>query len=270
MTKLDKQVNDFKATFLSLDSDNQVKACRKLAKELRDNHTPSTARSYLTKYRKALIPLNKDVSAVLRIAKAEQNKIQAKQKKDVAKSNKALKPIRNYKQMIAVAEQLIKSGNLAKMTAGLCLLTGRRMSEVLKTAKFTNWGNNKNKAYFTGQMKGKSDSKLKDKYAVYTLTDRADIKKAIKQVQQIANVKGLTAKQINSKYANTVNSACWKAFDTYIGICTSKSLRKAYGTICKELYKESSQSDNSFLAEILGHGAEDLDTVNTYSGYYLK
>ena len=172
--------------------------------------------------------------------------------------------------MIQCAERMLKNDSVADITAGLCLLTGRRMSEVLKTAKFTNRSNNTNKAYFSGQLKSKGTDKLKDKVAIYTLVDRAIIKEATKRLRQLCDTSKLTTEQINRKFESSVNSACWSSFDMYIGKCTSHDLRKVYGAICREWYKPAEQSDNSFLASILGHSSEDLNTVNSYNKYYLK
>ena len=276
MTKLEKNVFDFFKQVEDLDHKDRVKACRALVNSLRSEYKTSTVRTQLTAYRKALKPLctsNQEVisiSKALRVNKKEQTTIQRKTLKKSIDANKKLTAINDFEGLIAQAQGLIKADSVAKIATGLCLLTGRRMSEVLKTAKFANWGNNKNKVYFTGQLKGKSEDKSKSKVAIYTLEDRAEIKTALKKLRTLVNAKGLTVQQLNRKYESQINICCRSNFRKYLGRCTSHDLRKAYATICKKFYYNGLSSEDVFLAGILGHNDSDLVTVKAYKKYYIK
>ena len=68
----------------------------------------------------------------LRLSKADNKKIKRKGRATVSKAQKSLTEIKDYKLMISTALELIDSDKYAKIAAGLCLLTGRRLTEILK------------------------------------------------------------------------------------------------------------------------------------------
>tara|TARA_R110001592_G_scaffold110772_1_gene307410 strand:- start:1511 stop:2323 length:813 start_codon:yes stop_codon:yes gene_type:complete len=265
---IESRIQTFKASIEEMSPSKVKMAIKKEVKLLLSEYKATSVRRYLTLYRKAL----KDFKSVdykdIRLDDKSQRKIEVAQSKKVAKTNKKLLRIRRYERLISDAIELLDSDKVSEITCALCLLTGRRMSEILKTAKFTNSRNSQKVVMFKGQLKTRDQN---SKYEIYTLGNSRDkCKKALKRLRQIANTKNLSPEQVNSKYKSTVNYKVTPLFGKYIGTASAHDLRKVYITIASKLYKDDSQSDNSFYSQILGHNSEDLSTANTYHKYYVK
>lgn len=258
----------FKAELDSLTAKKRASACTKLVKGLVKEYKGTTARAYLTKYRAAIKNTYPELLHKLTIPKAVQAKIQKLDNKKVAQKNRQQAAIFNHKSMIEAAIKLLGSGHVGRTCAALCLLTGRRMTEIMKTAKFTNCNNNSNTVYFKGQLK-QDNADLK--YKIYTLADRAKIKAALKFIRQTADCRKMTAAQVDAKYNNTVNTYVKREFAKYIGGGrSSHDLRRCYAAIIADRYKPADKSVSAFYAEILGHGLDDVGTALRYQSFYIK
>ena len=265
---IESRINKFQESLTGLTPEKVNKAIKKEIKSLLNEYKPTSVRRYLTMYRKALKSSILLDYRDLKIDEKLQKKITKDQNRRVVKTNKKISKIRNYKRMISDAISLLESDKISEIVCALCFLTGRRSTEILKTAKFTNSKNSQNVVYFKGQLKT-NDASLK--YEIYTLgSSRDKCKKALKRLRQIANTRDLSNAQVNSKYKSTVNYKVTPLFGKYIGHASAHDLRSAYVTICTMLYKNDTQSVNSFLSQILGHNPEDLSTANSYHKYYVE
>ncbi len=186
----------------------------------------------------------------------------------MVKAQKTLVKIKNYEDMIQRAIKLLDSSKYVDIAAALCLLTGRRPTEILKTAKFTNSKNSKKVMHFKGQLKTK---RIDLKYEIYVLgNSKEKCKKALKVLRSMLDTTKLSNSDTGKRYNQVINDKVNAHFSSYLGRCSSYDLRKAYATICTKEYKPTSQAINSFLSQILGHESDDINTANSYQKYYIE
>ena len=233
----------------------------------------------LTIYRKAVLKLetkSKDFSSTinaLKILKSEIKTIKSRYERKLLKQSKKRTQVRNVEKMIQIALKLLDSSKYSDIVSALCLLTGRRMTEILKTAKFTNSRNSQKVMNFKGQLKTK-DTKLK--YQIYAIENSRDLcKAALKKLREMVDTTALSNDETARKYEATINANCRKLFSSFIGkrdidFCTCHDLRNIYALYCCEHYKSEEQTDSSFIAEILGHDTDALKTAQSYQKFYLK
>lgn len=267
--KAKQRAEVFASSLSGLSSEEIKDACKEEMMYLRGHLKIKTIRSYLTSYRKIAREKGFNLDAFMVIEKHENEELEADKRKRVGLRSKNQKPIVNYSDMLNKAIEVLKSSEvLQELVAAICLLTGRRMTEVLSTAKFKLIGRSLEKVVFEGQLKKRGMDKG---YEIFTLYNSAKlVKSALKRVRTLTDVRGLNNDQISNKYRTRINGMVLRLFNEYIGYCTCKDLRDVYATIATRLHKEEGQSVNSFLHEILGHEENDLATANTYQKYYIK
>lgn len=244
-------------------------ACKKEIEELKAILSLSSVRSALTFYRKEAQAANINIIGYLSITKKENDTIQKAYSKSISKQHKQLIKISDFEGAINKAKQILEtSESVPELTAALCFLTGRRMVEILKTAKFTNYKKSQNIIYFSGQAKKGGAG---EKYTIYILDKCKElVKDALKRIRETANIFGLDNDGINRRFERTVNAKALQIFGGFLGgRCTCHDLRKAYSTIATRLYKDEQETVNSFLSKILGHSSDDLTTANSYQKYFL-
>lgn len=246
----------------------QKEQCKALIEYLKSKYVLSTVRGVLTHYRKLAKKELINLDAYLSISKAENNKIEKAYTKKIATQHKNLVQIKDMDGLINKAIEVLESSvNPYELTAAVCLLSGRRMVEVVKVGRFFNHNYTIYQLKFKGQAKKKDDDK--ESFAIPTLCHKDLIKSAVKTIREKLQPEKLTNNQVNRKFETSVNMTTNKLFNAFLGRCTCHSLRKAYATICEYKYKHSKQSTNSYLAEILGHSENDLTTSNSYQFYYI-
>lgn len=265
---IDQRIEKFNSDISSMSNQQAAKRAIKEVKQLLKKYTPATTRTYLTRYRKALTEDKSLLMKHLKLPKQEQIKVEKNYATVIAESQKERKEIKNYEQMIQKAIRLLDSTKYSEITSALCFLTGRRATEILKTAKFTNSKNSQKVMYFEGQLK---TDIIGLKYEIYVLGNSRDkCKRALKRLRGILDTKKMSKYDVSRKYETTINAKVKACFSEFIGSCSAHKLRKAYSTICVKLYKEEKQAINSFLSMILGHGEDDVKIANSYQKYYIK
>lgn len=266
------RIENFKSATSSLSEAEKTNELKNEVKKLVSEYKATSVRRYLTLYRKNLNGfINGDLRSILTLPQHLQNKIENSYTKKVVKQQKKLKKIKEYQTALDLAKELLSSEKWFEVAVALCLLTGRRSTEILKTAKFTNVGNSKKKVFFKGQLKSKGLSKEQNKYQIYILGDsKNECKNALKKLRSLLDCKNLSNEQTVKKYNSQLNNTVRRLFSGYLGDCTAHDLRKAYATICTKEFKDDSQTVNSFLASLMGHSSDDLTTANSYQKYYIK
>lgn len=270
-------------TFIKSASTKSDASASKLArlevKYLRENYKVSTIQTLLTKYRNALKTIATDKKPYLRtrktltILKSEQNALKSKYERKLVAQSKSRKPVRNADKMVKIALQLLNSEKYSDIVIALCLLTGRRMTEILKTAKFTNSKNSQKCLYFRGQLKT-TNTRLK--YEIYTLADSRDLcKDALKRLRSILDTGNMSNTDVARKYETTINATCHKYFSSFIGQkdidrCSCHDLRNIYALLCSREHRPIEQTESSFIAQILGHDVDGLKTAQSYQKFYLS
>lgn len=263
---IENRVKEFIGSLSGLNKAQSIASCKNEVKELSKLYKGTYLRTIYTEYRSGLSDITY-LKSIFKIKESEQNKIQNDYSKKLSKQHKELIRIKNVEGLVSTALQLLESDNLISVVLGLCLLTGRRSTEILKTAKFTNHKKSNNMLMFSGQLK-KRDSA--DTYGFYTLGNSAkSCKIALKKVRSMVDLKNVSNNDVSIKYEKQLLMKCTLLFGDYLGRCSAHDLRKAYATICQSTYKPNNQSVNYFLSQILGHNEDDISTANSYQKYFI-
>lgn len=265
--KIELRVDEFLISIKGFSSAEIMKACKLEYESLRNEYNDVYLRSVFTVYRSKLKELEPRSLRVFRLKSSEQNKIEKAYSKTLSKQHKSLKKIKNYESLILKSIELLNSDNIIEVVLALCVLTGRRSTEILKTAKFTNYKSSTKMLQFKGQLKKRVDF---DKYPFYTLGNSAKVCKiALKRVRASENLKNVSNDNVARMYEPKLRAKCTMLFGVHLGSCSAHDLRKAYACICTKLFKPENQTVNSFLSEILGHSVDDITTANSYQKYYV-
>lgn len=275
---INDRINNFIKAISTKNDKSAATLSRREVKLLKETYSIRTVQTYLTKYRKSVKAISTDKKSyndtikALKLPNSEQRKIKNEYDKKLLKQSKKRTKVVNIERMINIGLSLIDSDRYAEITIGLCLLTGRRMTEILKTAKFVNSRNSKKVVRFSGQLKTK---RLNPSYEIYTIKSSRDAcKRALKKLRSLVDTSEMTTAEVSRKYETTVNEYCKRYFNSFVGkrdidTCSCHDLRNIYGLYCIQEHKPIEQTDSSFLAELLGHDVDALKTAQSYQKFYL-
>ena len=180
-----------------------------------------------------------------------------------------LKLIFNYKEYIKKAVSLLDAKNYPDKVLGFAALTGRRVGEIGCTADFL--FKNKQEVTFTGQLK----TRVEEDDVYYDIPVLYNSEDLIKKFEDFRNVY-IQYLNLPEKFHNNISKYLSlnvkKHFSEFVeGDVTPKDLRSIYSTIVlATMKKNKSQSDQRYVAVILGHGDDDLNTSNSYFDYVLS
>ena len=182
-----------------------------------------------------------------------------------------LEPINCIDQYQATIEKLLDSTDYRELTVGLIAATGRRPSEILKTAHFTQKA--QFEINFTGQLKAKEQTGT---YPTFTLVESAQVVDGLLRLRRMPEIKELKKKtlaEIDSGRNSTVNSKVVEHFSPLINppygesTLSAKNLRASYASIAIYLFCPWKQSTNQFITERLGHTSDS--TATNYEDYQV-
>ena len=189
---------------------------------------------------------------------AEWTTINSPIEEQVARRNENVVLLENPDAIVAQAVRLLESREWADVAAGLVVLTGRRSSEILGTAQFqpmSQWS-----VLFTGALKRRGESQRLS-FEIPTLTTAERIISALAKLRQVGPTEGLTAGQINQKYAQAVATACDRHFSAIVpkregrDNLFSHLFRSVYAAIATLWYAPPNVDANEYKAAIQGHYA---------------
>ena len=171
--------------------------------------------------------------------------------------------------VVTRATQLLQSREWSEIAAGLAVLTGRRSTEVLKTAQFT-W-KTEFSVTFTGALKRKGEETVLS-FEIPTLCQAEYVVTAWEKLRKILQTSELTNTQVNI-YSDAVSAVCDKHFADLVNPTEGRDklythlFRKIYATIATYFYCPTNVDDAEFRAEIQGHfsGHEHLTLVERRS-----
>jgi hypothetical protein len=265
--KLENRALAFFESIEKLPRKEKIKECRQERNNIISEYSETYARSIFTNYR---LLIAKDLNYLIplfKVSKGTQTKIERDYKKKVAKGHKSLIKIAKYKELIGKAKELLGSSKVTDVTLALMVLTGRRPTEILKTAKFTNRGKSLNMLNFSGQLKKKGKG---GRFKIYILGKNAkECKGALARLRVMSDTKKMSNNDVSRRYKPQLFMRCTFLFRNYLGACTPHDLRKSYIAIASEIHKPKNQSLNSFASELLGHNEDDINTANSYQKYYI-
>jgi hypothetical protein len=176
----------------------------------------------------------------------------------VARRNENVVLLENPDAIVALAVRLLESRHWADIAAGLVVLTGRRSSEILATAEFkmqSQWS-----VRFTGALKRRGEVQRLS-FEIPTLTTAERVVKALDKLRAICPSHGLSAQQINQKYAHAVAAACDRHFCQLVPKREGREhlfthlFRSVYAAIATLWFAPMTVDANEYKAAIQGHYA---------------
>ena len=196
---------------------------------------------------------------------------EAKQtKKDEQRRN--LESINCVDEYQAKIDVLLQSTDHKELVAGLIAATGRRPSEIYKSAEFKQVS--QFEVMFTGQAKTRGEKR--EGYPTYTLVESAKVIDALarlRRMPEIKAIKTLTLAEIDSGKNNKMNAAIKQHFTPLINPphgeaeLSAKNLRASYAAIAIYLFCPWTTSTNLFIKERLGHTSDA--TATAYEDYQI-
>ncbi len=177
----------------------------------------------------------------------------------VALRNENIQYLNDPQPLVDKAIQLLDSPEWADIAAALSVLTGRRSSELLATAKFT--AKSPYSVTFTGSLKRRGELQELS-FEIPTLANSKQVCSALDKLrQQLPDAGGMTPEAVNRKYGPAVARACDKHFINLVPLREGKDnlythlFRSVYATIATFWYCPPSVNSDEFKAAIQGHFA---------------
>ncbi|MGB3298386.1 MAG: protelomerase family protein, partial [Phormidesmis sp.] len=174
--------------------------------------------------------------------------------------------------VIDAAVTALSSKSTWEVAAAIILLTGRRPTEILKSAEFTQTGSYQ--LEFSGQLKSRSDRAIA--YPIYSLVRTHLLIDAFTRFRRIASVRELQEAEntaVDSRLNAIVNRAVRDVFPEGIlpaplgeTQLSAKNLRAAYTNIAYHLFGTAETSIGSFAEDFLGH--QSAGSAANYEDYY--
>lgn len=226
-------------------------------------------RKSITNYRNAIRAIDPDHIALkyFKFGYQEYRSYRAGYRKQVAQDQRNLRPL-DGETMILKAEELLDSDSYMTLALGLMLLSGRRSTEILKTANFEKV--DENHLLFSGQLKTKgSDNAQTSPYVIPILCDADTFLSAFVQLRLLKDFSDVPNDKVSTNTTKNMGVICRKYFSSILPDVKPKDLRAAYATIAESIYKPSNMSQSAFFAQVLGHSADDVQTAQSYVDFYL-
>jgi integrase len=242
---------------------NAIKEWQQTVELIESNSYPQKTKEGIVNQHFALIYMN--------YTKGEHEKRMQPTKEKKDEQRRHLTPINCVDEYLATIEKLLSSSDYRELAAGLIAATGRRISEILSTASFTQIG--QFEVAFEGQLKAKGQT---GEYPAFTIVESAKVMDAILKLRRMAEIKEMknwNLTEIDSGKNNTVNRYVKQHFSELIEPphgekeLSSKNLRAAYAAIAIYLFCPGNHSESLFIKEHLGHTSDA--TASNYEDYQV-
>jgi len=195
----------------------------------------------------------------IKFTTAEYTELNNLKQKRVAQRNEATQQIDNPSAIVAEAARLLDSPAWENLAAGLAVTTGRRIAEILSTAKFekkTQWS-----VIFTGALKRRGEP-VEMSFEIPTLASADRVIHALERLRaELPEAIDLDPREINQKYEPAVARVCDRVFAKLVPPRDGKDnlythlFRAVYATIATFWYCPPSVNETEFKAAIQGHYA---------------
>jgi Telomere resolvase len=195
----------------------------------------------------------------IKFSTAEYIQLNSEMQGVVALRNENIQYLNDPQALVDKAIQLLDSPEWADIAAALSVLTGRRSSELLATAKFT--AKSPYSVTFTGSLKRRGELQELS-FEIPTLANSKQVCAALDKLrQQLPDAGGMTPEAVNRKYGPAVTRACDKHFTDLVPHREGKDnlythlFRSVYATIATFWYCPEAVNPDEFKAAIQGHYA---------------
>ena len=158
--------------------------------------------------------------------------------------------------MIEKGRQLLMSARWEDIAVGLAVTTGRRLTEILKTARFhplSDWT-----VEFEGQLKQKAE--MMPPYEIPTLVEAEAVMSAWRRLRDLLHCETLTNEEVEDRYGEEVRTAADRHFASLVPSRTGREdnlfthlFRACYGTLATWLFAPPSVNSLVYMATIYGH-----------------
>jgi hypothetical protein len=240
-------------------------------REMKEDYTLSTIKGYLTHYRRVLEDLRlNDYTDMIRLSDEDYAELKIDYLQQIHEDQSNLRPL-DPNTAIETAVALLGSDRYIAKTAGLMLLTGRRVIEILKTGTFEPTGKD-NTVYFDGQAKTReAEGTRQESYEIPVLADPRIIMGAFEAIRAEKDF----SEKPNNKVTQGVSKMLTEVVKTNFGYdYKPKDLRSAYAQIAYARFCPRHKTDTVYFSEILGHKllgeeASDMLTAQSYRDFYI-
>ncbi|MEP0872117.1 telomere resolvase [Trichocoleus desertorum AS-A10] len=194
----------------------------------------------------------------IKFSTEEYTQLNDEKQRSVSERNEDVKPLHNPDGIVATAVRLLESPEWSEVAAALAVLTGRRSSELLSTAKFepkTRWS-----VVFTGALKRGGETQTLS-FEIPTLTTSEKVCQALAKIRrELPETQELPAKEVNARFGPAVAAACDRHFSDLVppragGNLYTHLFRAVYATIATFWYCPPKVDPVEFRAAIQGHYA---------------
>jgi hypothetical protein len=270
---------------ISLENNKNVKDICIFEKKYLDGYysTIGSRKNAYSKYRMRVENSNLNdeikniVKNILRLSKEERDQFKLNDKLQINFDHLNLRTIKDVEKYIEMGVSLIKKPSYIDKILGFCCVTGRRPAEIGCSSDFSFIDSNH--LIFDGQLKTKGSNSLKS-YKIPVLMNINDflihwrffreqytknlIDRNIYKLDDFFSTQ-LTEK-FHNNYSKDMSMRVKKYFKNFVtGEIQTKNLRPIYATIAVNKFnKNSNKSSQKYIAEILGHSDNDLNTTNSY------
>ena len=219
---------------------------------------PTQQKDYLTDIRNAIRVLDPNHPALEVVDFDTSTWIQINNRSGDRLGERKTKFIDNPNAIVKRATTLLGSYQWSEIAAGLAVVTGRRCTEVIKTAQFEY--KSLYSVIFTGALK-RGDEPVKCIFEIPTLCEARLVLGAITNLRSLLGeeIQDLSKRQVSSRYGRAVATKCDRYFDELIPPREDKNnlythlFRAVYATIASYWYCPPTIPEIEFRAAIQGH-----------------
>ena len=192
----------------------------------------------------------------MNFSKEEWNTINVPTEEKVQEDQEDQQFVENPAAIVEKAERLLSSERWYDLVVGLCMVTGRRPTEILKTARF--FPKSMYTVTFDGQLKKREDINVLP-YEIPTLVLAEMVISAWRRLRALVDTTLLDNKQVSEKYHKDVNLAANRHFAGLIPQQSEKenlsarAFRAVYAHIAVLWFCPMRTSDRSYANAVLGH-----------------
>lgn len=243
---------------------------------LRQNYNTITAtRTALTDYRnavkKAIIDevLRDRVCRGLKLTNDEALEAKLTEEKNLSGRLKTVRPIKDIDGFIEKGNELLDSSSYLSLVLGIAALTGRRVSEVACTAKFTRIEGRDDAVMFDGQIKVKGREDV-GAYEIPVLGDPDRLINALAKIREAKPMFINDPDRFHNAASKELNKQIKKHFEFISdGALSPKDLRAIYAEIVYLFSDVQTIAKPKFFSMMLGHTEDDNKTGVSYLGFYV-
>jgi hypothetical protein len=208
----------------------------------------------------------------IKFSREEQFDLNSQKRQQVGERNLQQQYLDNPDGIVAQAVRLLESPDWAEIAAGLTVLTGRRSTEILKTAQFevkSQWS-----VLFRGALKRRGEP-VPLVFEIPTLTTAQRVVEAVAKLRSLVGTVEMSGAAVSAKYGAAVSRASDRHFGELVPTPHGKDSlythlwRSVYTCIATFWYCPKHAWDVLFKAHALGH-FEALEAQEQVEGSRLQ